>query len=90
MYIGILGFFAAAVLISLFTGAPARLIGGLLLAVGLGAIAGARGVAAAAAQPHVVRVVSLGTRTKSTIRPTTIVLWGISVALIGLLQLLGF
>jgi hypothetical protein len=87
---GIFAAFAAGVLLSLFTGAPARLMGGIFVAVGLGAIVGARSAAAAAAQPKVVRIVSLGTRTTSSVRPTTIALWGCGVALVGLLQLLGF
>jgi hypothetical protein len=90
LLVGILGSFAAGVLLFLFTGAPARLVGGLLVMVGLVAIIGARGAAAAATQPNVVRIISLGTRTKSGIRPTTIILWGSGVALVGLLQLLGF
>ena len=90
LFIGILGSFAAGVLLFLFTGATARLVGGLLVVVGLVAIAGARSVAAAAARPDVIRIVSLGTRTKSELRPTTFVLWGCGVALVGLLQLLGF
>ena len=90
LFVGILGSFATGVLLYLFTGAPARLVGGLLMVAGLVAIAGARGAAAAAAQPNVVRIISIGTRTKSELRPTTFVLWGSGVALVGLLQLLGF
>ena len=90
LFVGILGSFAAGVLLFIFTGAPARLEGGLIIVVGLVAIVGARGAAAAAAQPNVVRIVSFGTRTTSEVRPTTFVLWGSGVALVGLLLLLGF
>lgn len=90
LLIGIFGSFAAGVLFFLFTGVPSRLGGGLLVVVGLVAILGARGAAAAAAKPNVVRIISLGTRTESGLRPTTLVLWGAGVALVGLLSLLGF
>ena len=51
LLVGIFASFLAAVLLFLFTGTPSRPVGGLLLAVGLAAIAGARGVAATANQP---------------------------------------
>lgn len=85
----IIGAFASGVLLFVFTGAPSRLIGSLLLAGGLVAVAGARGIAAAAAKPDVVRVMSLGTSTRSTLRATTVALWGAGVALVGLLIRVG-
>lgn len=90
LLIGIFGSFAAGVLLFLFTGVSSRLVGGLLVVIGLVAILGARGAADAAAKPEVVRIISLGTRTESGLRPTTLVLWGAGVALVGLLNLLGF
>jgi len=79
--------FAAALVLYLLFGAPQRFVGAVLLTVGGFAALAARSVADGGRKS--VRVVSLGTRSESTLRPTTVVLWGIGVAVMGLLLLLG-
>ena len=83
---GVIGSFVAAVLLGLFTNAPSRALGALVLAVGLAAVTFARVLATAqkdlAKKPFV-------PRHWGDVRPTTFVLWGSGVALLGILLLLG-
>jgi len=87
LFLAVVASFALAVVLFVITGAPARLVGGLLVVVGLVAIIAARAVAAgqnrvsAKLPPFLL---------SSKVRPLTVVLWGSGVALVGLLQVLGF
>jgi hypothetical protein len=86
---GIFGSFAVAILL-IQSGASDRVIGVPIALLGFGAIVGAQEVASTLARPDVVRRVSLGTRTESSLRPFTLVLWGFGMLLVGLLHLFVF
>jgi hypothetical protein len=81
--------FVVAILLLLF-GASPRLMGIPFVILGFASIIGAQEAASVLARPDVVRRISLGTRTESTVRPTTLILWGFGVVIAGLIQLLSF
>ena len=83
----VLGSFAVAGLLVLHTETPARAIGVLLLGGGLTAIVFARSLGTA---PESSADAPGATRFWPRIRPTTFILWGSGVTLIGILQLTVF
>lgn len=87
LFVAVLGSFAAAVLLALFTSTPGRAIGALLVACGLAAVAFAGRLASAqrrlAEKPFI-------PRSWKNIRPFTFVLWGTGVVVLGVLQLFDF
>ena len=80
IFLAVIGGFAFAVVLGLFFRAPDRAIGGVLILVGLGAFLFAQSVSDAKQ--------SIGERWplwpgKNRLRPFTVRLWGVAVAVLG-------
>jgi len=86
LFLGVIGAFVAAVLLGL-SSAGSHAVGALMLAGGLAAVAFARQLTIA--QHQLSEKPFIPSRWKE-VRPFTFILWGVGVALVGLLQLLGF
>ena len=87
VFVSVIGCFVVAVVLGLFTETSSRAIGALLVACGLVAVACSHRLASA--QDRLAESALIPSHWKN-VRFRTFALWGVGVAILGLLQLFGF